>query len=204
MMSLANRLFAGIFLSCLLVACAPTKTIDVWKADGYQGHIEKVLVIAVAREEFIREQFENVLSNKLSDLGVYAVPGHKVLPQNSTKIDKQAVLAAVEKAGVDKVLVARSIKKEEIRNHQYGGMFFAPDAVYTDGWYTYYTGSIIYPEREYDTSYFTVATNLFELNNPKPVWSYLAQLRVESSKQGAVEDLVPMIVEQLNKSQLLN
>ena len=76
MKSSANRLFVGILLSCLFVACAPTKTIEVWKADGYTGRVQKVLVIAVAREEFIREQFENVLSNKLSDLGVYAVPGH--------------------------------------------------------------------------------------------------------------------------------
>ena len=82
-------------------------------------------------------------------------------------------------------------------------MFFAPNAVYSDGWYTYYTGTMIYPEREYDTSYFTVATNLFEINNPKPVWSYLTQVRVEGSKQAAVEDFLPLLIQQLKDSQLL-
>lgn len=204
MINAAHPLLTGILMSIFLVACAPTKSIDVWKAEGYSDPIHKVLVIAVTREESIREYFENILTNELNDRGVYAVPGYKVLPRNNAKIDKQTVLAAVEKTGVDKVLVARSIKRKEITNHQYGGMFFAPDAIYTDGWYSYYTGSMIYTEREYDTSYFTVATNLFELKTQKPVWSYLASVKVTDSRVGVVKDFVTLLVKELSASQLID
>ncbi|MBW2451086.1 MAG: hypothetical protein JRF07_01900 [Deltaproteobacteria bacterium] len=194
----------GLFaVGWLFVACAPVKTMDVWKDDGYSGRLNKVLIIAVTKEDSVREQFENILTNRLSDRGVIAIASHKVIPKSDKKPDKETVLTAVKETGANQVLVARSIGKKEISNHQPGGMFFAPNAVYSDGWYTYYTGTMIYPEREYDTSYFTVATNLFEINNPKPVWSYLAQVRVEGSKQAAVEDFLPLLIQQLKDSQLL-
>ena len=204
---MANKKLSKNLWLCLItwlcVACAPVKSVDVWKADGFAGQLDKVLIIAVTREDSVREQFENVLTNRLTDRGVIAIPSYTIIPKSDKKLDKAAVLDAVDETGVNQVLVARSIAKKEIRNHQHGGMFFAPDAVYSDGWYTYYTGSMIYPEREYDTSYFTVVTNLFEINNPKPVWSYLSQVKVEGSKQAGVEALLPMIIKQLTDSQLL-
>lgn len=193
----------GILVLVMAGACAPTKTLDVWKAEGYSGRIEKVLVVGISREEYIREQFERVLSNQLNDKGVYAIPSYQVLPEKGKDINKEGVLAAVAKTGVDKVLVARSIDHKEIKDYQYGGPFFAPKAIYSDGWYTFYVGSLEYPVREYDTTYYTVAINLFDVDSQKPIWSYLAEVKVTDSRQRAVNAFVPTLVEELEKSQLL-
>ena len=194
------RLFISFLLLSLMAACAPVKTLQVWKDDAYNQRLKKVLVIAVADQGYIRNQFENVLSNQLHSRGVEAIPSYKVLPQSGPELDRDAVLEKVRALGVENVLVARSIKKESIVNHQPGGAFFAPTASYSDGWYTYYVGSVVYTEREYDTDFYTISTNLFDVNSKKPVWSYLSQVKVSGSNQGAVNLFIPEIVEHLEKN----
>lgn len=192
-----------LLITIIMTSCAPIKTLDVWQDPAHDQPLQKVLLIAVAQNDIIRRQFENVLALQLAKKGVEGIASHKVLPQAVADLDRETVIAKVEELGVQHVLVARSIKKTEITNHQMGGPFFAPTALYNDGWYTYYAGSVIYPEREYDTDYFTLATNLFVLGKNKPVWSYLSQVKVEGSRQGAVTEFIPVLVEQLQRSHLL-
>jgi len=188
----------------LCAACAPVKTLDVWKDETSSQPLQKVLVIAVTKQDYIRNQFENVLSNRLAAKGVEAVPSYKVLPQKAEELDRDSVIAKIKELGIENVMVARPISKKEITNYMDGGAFFARTAVYNDGWYTYYTGLLVYPERAYDTDYFTIAVNLFRLGTQKPVWSYLAQVKVEGSRQGAVNEFVPVIVQELEKSGFLD
>lgn len=204
MKNIQHYAFPAVFsLLFCLAACAPVKTLDVWQDQAYAQPIRKLLVIAVAQSDIIRKQFENVLANQLEKRGVEAIPSHKVLPQPSKELDREAVVAKVKELGVGHVLVARSIKQTEITNHQMGGPFFAATALYSDGWYTYYVGSVVYTEKEYDTDYFTVATNLFALGNKRPVWSLLSQVKVEGSRQGAVNAFVPIVVQELEKGHLV-
>jgi hypothetical protein len=190
------------FLFVVLAACAPIKTLDVWKDEAYTRPMKKVLVIALAQQDIIRNQFENVLSNQLAKQGVEAIPSNKVLPHSKEKPSREVVLAKVRELGVDNVLVARSISQKEITNHQYGGVILGGAAVYSDGgWYGYSYGYSY--NREYDTDYFTVSTRLFDVDSEKPVWAYLSQVKVEGSKQGAVNVFVPALVKQLESSNLL-
>jgi len=191
-----------LFQLCLGTACAPVKTLDVWKDESYSQPLHKVLVIAVAKQDYIRNQFENVLVNKLKDKGVDALPSFEVLPQTGEKLDRDSVVAKVKELGIESVIVARSISQKEITNHQYGGVIMGGVAVYNNGWYGYSYGYTY--DRAYDTDYVTVSTKLYDVNNEKPVWSYLAQVKVEDSRQAAVNKFVPMIVQELEKSKLLN
>lgn len=187
----------------LTTSCAKVKVVEVWKDDAYNERMGKVLVIAMANQDYIRKQFENVLANKLTDRGVEVVHSYKVWPQRVHELDKRMVLDKVNELGVSNVLVTRSIHHEEITNYQAGGLYFAPTATYLDGWYSYAVGTVRYREMAYDTDYLTVSTNLFALGNKKPVWSNLTDLKVEDSRQDAVNQFVPMLVEQMELSQVL-
>lgn len=197
MKSIQYKLLLGLVGALLLAACAPVKPVSNWKDEAYTGTLQKTLVIAVARQDYIRKQFENVLVDQLRAKGVEAIPSHEVLPAPSSKLDRETVIAKVHELGVQNVIVGRSIDKKEIVNHQYGGPFFAPTAVYSDGWYSCYEGFLVYPQIEYDTTYFTVALNLFALGNNKPVWSFLNQVRVGDARQKAVNQFVPVVVQQM-------
>lgn len=196
------------FCACLslllvtLAACAPIKNLDVWKDETYTQSPRKVLVIARAQERSVREQFENVISNQLDDRGVEAIRSYKVLPDSSTRPDREMIIAKVNKLGVDTVLVARSISRKEITNHQYGGVILGGSAVYTGGsWYGYSYGRTY--DKQYDTDYFTISTKLYDVNAEKPVWSQIVQARVSGARQGAVNELVPAIVKQLEESEIV-
>ena len=198
-----TALFVVLLLTMVLSACATVKSVEVWKDDAYNERLGKTLIIAMANQDYLREQFEKVIGNKLKDRGVEVVLSHIVLPQAVRELDRQIVLNKVNELGVTNVLVTRSISHEEITNYQAGGLYFAPTAIYQDGWYTYAVGSVKYRELAYDTDYLTVSTNLFVQGTTKPVWSNLAELKVEDSRQDAVNKFIPMLVEQMELSQVL-
>ena len=190
-----------LLLVAVVTACAPIKKLEVWKDEAYSQQPQKILLIAMAKRDNIRRQSENVLANQLTKKGVEAIPSYKVLPQSEQKPDRQAVEAIVRDLGFDSVLVARSISQKEITNHQYGGVVLGGVAVYDGGWYGYGYGYTY--NREYDSDYFIVSTKLYDVDSEKPAWSYLAQVKVDGSKEKAVNQLIPTIVEQLEASKLL-
>ncbi len=186
----------------LMAACAPVKTLEVWKAEDYTRQLDKVLLIVLTQNDKIRNQFENVFSDQLAKQGVEAIASHKVLPPLSENPDRDVVVAKVKELGVTSVLVIRSISKKEITNHQYGGVVLGGVAVYSDGgWYGYSYGYSY--DRKYDTDVFTISTKLYDVDSKKPEWSYLSQVNVEGSREGAVNLFIPVIVKQLEDSQLI-
>jgi hypothetical protein len=195
--------FLVLLCLVLIAGCSTVKVVEVWKDDTYNERMGKVLVIAMANQDYIRKQFENVLANQLVDRGVEVVRSFNVWPQRVHELDKQMVLDKVAELGVSNVLVTRSVHHEEITNYQAGGLYFAPTATYLDGWYSYAVGTVRYREMAYDTDYLTVSTHLFALGNKKPVWTNLIEIKVEDSRQDAVNKFVPMLVEQMELSQVL-
>lgn len=195
------RLFLCLLLVTVAAACSPIKKLEVWKEETYSTHPQKMLLIAIAKRDRTRRQAENVLANQLVKRGLEAIPSYKVLPQQE-KLDRQAVEAKVRELGFDSVLVARSIGQKEITNHQYGGVFVGGEAVYsTGGWYGYGYGYSY--NREYDSDYFIISTKLYDVDSEMPAWSYLAQIKVDGSRERAINQLIPTIVEQLEASEII-
>jgi len=198
-----HRIVISLLFLILLVSCSPIKTINVWKDPTYTKKLHNILVIAILEQDYMRKQAENFLTLKLNALGIAAIPSYKVLPQPGTEISREEVVAKVEQLGVDTVLVLRSILKDSMVNYQPGGSRFAVSGMYSDGWYTVYVGQVVYPVKEYDIDYFTVATTLFDVQRKKPVWSDLSRVKVSGSRQAAINKFVPVLVQKLNGSGIL-
>jgi hypothetical protein len=195
------RPFLCLLLVTVTTACSPIKKLEVWKDETYSNQPQKILLIVISKRDNIRRQSENVLANQLAEKGVEAIRSYKVLPQED-KSDREAIEAQVRALGVDSVLVARSISQREITNHQYGGVVLGGVAVYSDGgWYGYGYGYSY--NREYDSDYFIVSTKLYDVEKHAPVWSSIVQVKVDGSKEKAVNQLIPIIIEELEASELL-
>ncbi len=195
------RLLLCLLLLTVAVACSPIKKLEVWKEESYTTSPKKMLLIAIAKRDRTRRQAENVLANQLVKRGLEAIPSYKVLPQEE-KLDRQAVEAKVRELGFDSVLVARSIGQREITNHQYGGVVLGGEAVYSNGGWHGYAYGYSY-DREYDSDYFIISTKLYDVDSEMPAWSYLAQIKVEGSRERAINQLIPTIVEQLEASEII-
>ena len=192
-----------LLLLLLVAGCSPVKTIHVWKDTTYTNKLHTILIIAVVEQDYMRKQFENSITLKLNALGIAAIPSYKVLPQHGTEVSKEEVIEKVKQLGVDTVLVTRSIMKDSIVNYQPGGAYFATTGMYYDGWYTVFVGNVVFPVKEYDIDYFTIATTLFDVQRKTPVWSDLSRVKVSGSRQAAINKFVPVLVKKLEESQLL-
>lgn len=190
-----------IFFLASLLSCSPVKTIEIWKSEAYFQKPQKLLVIAEAPSVNIRNQMENVLRNELSRREVETFVSHKLFPDSETNFTKEMILAKVKELQIDTVLVLNPIGKKEITNHQYGGVFLGGVAIYDNGWYGASYG--YFYNREYDTDLFIISSKLYSVSKSKPVWSCISQIRVQGSRQKAVNQLVPIIVKELEESHLI-
>jgi hypothetical protein len=200
---LYRRVIISLLCLLVLVACSPIKTIHVWKDPTYTKKLHNVLVISIIEQDYMRRQAENLLTLKLNELGIAAIPSYEVLPQHGTDISREEVVAKVKQLGVDTVLVGRSILKDSMVNYQPDGARFAVSGMYSNGWYSMYVGEVVYPVKEYDIDYFTVATTLFDVGRKKPVWSDLSRVKVSGSRQAAINEFIPVLVKRLTASGIL-
>jgi hypothetical protein len=201
------RYFLCVVLALALftTSCGSIKTLHVWKDDTYQQRLQKVLVIAVAEQDFMQKHFENVLSESLASRGIEATPGNKVFPQTKGKLDREAILAKVKELGFSSVLVARSVNKKEVSELAHGQIYFVPTSFQQD-WYGFYADSldvVAISGRQYDAEYFTLVTNVYDVTSEKLIWSYLSEVKVENSREGALNPFIDRLIKQLEDSKLL-
>jgi len=202
---LKGTFFIALTLTAVTTSCASIKTLNVWKDEGNNERLEKVLVLAVAELDFMQEHFENVLSDRLASRGIDAIPANKVFSQSTGKPGKEAILAKVRELGIKSVLVARPVSKEETAHLSPGGANTMPVSSYT-GWYSFYSGSIAFAAHSaptYDAEFFMVVTNIYEVSDEKLIWSSLSKVKVENSRQGAINPFIDVLVKQMEKSKLI-
>lgn len=195
-------LLIGFLFVTLTAACSSIKTLETWQDETYDQSLKTVLVMAVVKEDFLRQQFEEVLSQQLKSKGIDAIPSHTVLPQLGEEISREAVLEKVTKLGIKNVLVARSVMKEAIKDA--AGVFLSPSSVYGDDLFSYYAGSMVFPEKEEGADLFTIATTLYDVDSEKPVWSDLSQVKVRGSRQAAINSFIPRLLLQLQEQKLID
>jgi hypothetical protein len=197
------RFLLGLALIAFTASCSSMKTLHVWKDEKFNQRLQKVLIIALAEQGYMRNHFENVLAERLADKGIDAVPSNRVLPNMGEKPDREALVAKVKELGFRNVLVSRSINKKEVSDFQPGGIMFASSY---EGWYGFYSSSyavVVAPGREYDADYYSLVTNVYEVSSEKLVWSNLSQVKVEGSKEGAINPFIEFLMKQLADSKLL-
>ena len=89
-------LFAG--------GCSSLKVGESWHKPVAQARpYQKVMIMAVARDEVLRETFENLVVNELEKHQILAVASHTVIPA-ATLTSRDLVVAAVRASGCDAVL----------------------------------------------------------------------------------------------------
>ena len=203
--SLRYRFLLGLTLIVFTASCSSMKTLHVWKDEKFSQRLQKVLVIGIAEQDYMRNHFENVLAERLSAQGIDAVPSNRVLPNLGEKPDREKLVAKVKELGFVNVLVSRSINKTEVSDFQPGGIMLASSDFY-GGWYGFYASSYVVvaaPGREYDADYYTLVTNIYETSSEKLIWSNVSQIKVEGSKEGAINPFIEFLMKQLSDSKLL-
>ena len=196
----------AIFASLLFFSCATTKITETWKDDGYRvAPFSDLFVIGVAKEEKTRRSFENKFVEKLKAAGIQAVASSSVM-ESDQKIEKAAILAAIEKLDIDAVLITRliSLKEEEIRSpstSEYG----RPDDYqgrYSSDYSTAY--GYAHQPAQYTTSVRVgLETKLYDAGTEKLIWAATSKTANPKSNIKLFDSVIEALVRDLKKNKLL-
>jgi hypothetical protein len=203
---LMKRLFKcatlAISASLIFCSCTPTKITETWKDDGYRGApFSDLFVIGVAKEEKTRRSFENKFVEKLKAAGIQAVASSSVM-ESDQKIEKTAILAAIEKLEIDAVLVTRliSLKEEEIRSpstSEYG----RPDDY--QGRYSSDYGYAHQPAQYTTSVRVGLETKLYDAGTERLIWAATSKTANPKSNIKLFDSVIEALVQDLKKNKLL-
>ncbi|HTR44840.1 MAG TPA: hypothetical protein VMH06_03940, partial [Thermodesulfovibrionales bacterium] len=195
-----------LVLTVALTSCASIKTVNVWKDEARAQRLQKVFVMVVAELDFMQKHFENVLSERLVSRGIEATPANKVFSESSTKLGREAIAAKVRELGITSVLVARVVSREEAEQLIPGGVYVVPTNYYDSGYYGFYSGGSVFVPisgTAYDSETFTLVTNIYEVSSEKLVWSCLSSVKVEGSREAAINPFIDNLMKRMDESKLL-
>jgi hypothetical protein len=206
------RVLSVLIALSLQAACTHMKFTEVWIDENHSAHpYRNVLVIGIADTRGNREDFETYFVNQLNAAGVDALASIKILP-DTTKIDRESVLAAIDGLGIDSAIVTHmtSIKEEEyvipsrrigvVYGHGYGPGYYNYSMY---DYYPYVSHYVTLPG--YYNTHHTVSleTNLYDISNEKLVWSGKSAQFAPESVDDVIVQLTQLIISDLKKKQLL-
>ena len=184
-----------------LVACVSTTIRDSWVDPAYRGGpLRKLLVLGVSPNLSERRIFEDIMSARLTTVGVDAVPAYRFLPE-SGRAEEAALDAAVRASGADGLLMSRVLhvdRRMDVYTTMRSGPPFGPGF----GWYGLYTSWYPVTEvRQYDIA--TVETTLFAADGKRVLWSGMTETYEPTSVARDAPGFAAIIVKALQERGLV-
>lgn len=191
-------LFILILLSSFMfISCTGgTKVLGTWKNDQITtGKIDKILLIGVAKDPWVRKMFEGELKEEFSDYDVNAVSSLEIVSPDE-KITKENFDLYFGRYDFDAVLVTRVVAENIEKTQVYN---YTPNYGYY-GFYGYYGSAYSYA---YNPGY-TVAqtnvnleTNVFDIKSMELAWSAMSESFDVKRASDVIDPIVQMIVDEM-------
>lgn len=171
--------------------------------------LQGVLVVAVARKQSARVQFEDDLTRALKRHGVQATASHTLLP--SKKASAEEVIAAAEQAGIDTILVTRYIGEKTDEVYHPGTVYYGVAPAYSPGYNGNFGG---YYGRAYEVAYqqpvwtanitHSLISDLYVAKTQAHMWQAVTDT-IQSGGTGQVrDDSIDAMIGNLKEKGLLN
>jgi len=207
-MNIKRLLLLAIFLisGILFTSCSSgTKVIATWKNEQIRMRsIEKILIIGVAKDPWVRKMYEGELKRELEEYNVEAVSSLEIVSPDE-KITKENFDLYFEKEYFDAVIITRvvaeNIKKETVYNYTpsyglYGGYGFY-------GYYNYSVGYMNSPGYLVETRNVNLETNVFDVRTKQMAWSTISESFDVEKASDVIEPVVQLIVEAMDDADLI-
>jgi len=207
-MNIKRFLLLAIFLisGILFTSCSSgTKVIATWKNEQIRMRtIEKILIIGVAKDPWVRKMYEGELKRELEEYNVEAVSSLEIVSPDE-KITKENFDLYFEKEYFDAVIITRvvaeNIKKETVYNYTpsyglYGGYGFY-------GYYNYSVGYMNSPGYLVETRNVNLETNVFDVRTKQMAWSTISESFDVEKASDVIEPVVQLIVEAMDDADLI-
>ncbi len=179
----------------VMASCEKTRVSGTQVSQTYRGQpVSNILIIAVTGNEHNRRLFENTFVRQLQSVGVAAVASEKILEMPpDLRIQKEAILAAVQQHDNDAVIITQLISGEE------------KDVSTRDT--RSFREFVYYPRRAAvysDTSTtLRLETNLYDVNTQDRIWSYISDTWSQEPTKQIISEIIKSVIQNMQTNKLI-
>ena len=192
--------------STLFISCGGgSKVIGTWKNDQITiNKIDKILLIGVAKDPWVRKMFESELKEEFLDYGVEAVSSLEIVSPDE-KITKENFEIYFGKENFDAALVTHVVAENIERTRVYN---YTPSYGYY-GFHGYYNSVYTYaynPSPGYivEQKNVNLETNVFDINSKELAWSAISETFDARRASDIIDPVVQIIVDEMQSDGLID
>ena len=207
-MQRAFFIIAMILLGASVAGGKSTKLVASWKNPQYTpAKFHRVLVLGMSAKPGVRADFEDALSQLVTEAGIEAVPGNTILLRpEGTQLNLDYLKTQIKEFKIDAVIVSRLVKVD--KNVTYvPGQPLMPYPYY-GSFYGYYSAiyPVVYsPDYIREDTTVRVETNVYSVTSGEGqlLWTGMSDTFNPSSAKKVIEGLSKLIVKELQKEAML-
>jgi len=190
--------------STLFISCGGgTKVLGTWKNDQITiNKIDKILLIGVAKDPWVRKMFESELKEEFLDYGVEAVSSLEIVSPDE-KITKENFEIYFGKENFDAALVTHVVAENIERTRVYN---YTPSYGYY-GFYGYYSSAYSFaynPGYTIEQKNVNLETNVFDINSKELAWSAISETFDARRASDIIDPVVQIIVDEMQSDGLID
>ncbi len=208
--SIATPHWLALVMAIALTGCVSNTEIKRSYVDPSvaQRSLEGVLVVAVARKEASRVDFEDAFARSLSRHGAQSVASHTLGLKQDDKA--AAFLAAAEKAGLASILVTRYVGEKPEDIYHPGTIYYDVMPVYTGygggfGGYYGHAYEVAYQQPVWSTNTtYTIITDLFTTADKAHLYQAISDTVQAGGQKKLRDDIISGLVKDMKSQGLFD
>lgn len=194
-----KALASAIFIMLLISGCTSTQLTSSWKTPGKEINIEKlnkVLVVALFKNETNRREAEDEMANYLQGKGIAS---YNYLTDSFDPKNADALRDKIKAADFDGAVTMRLIDVDKEKVYTPGNTSFPIynrnfSGYYSRNWISYST-----PGYYSTTKIFTVETNIYSIKEDKIIWTGLTKTTDPEGVDKMMKEIVKVVYNKMLK-----
>lgn len=189
-----------IFFTTIIASCTLTKITSSWREPDKQVvvyKLNKVLVVALFKDETSRHKAEDQMASYLNGKGIVSC---NYLKESFDKKNEDALRKKIKKDGFDGAVTMRLVDVDKEENYTRGNISPYPtyyrdfSGYYHRSWSNYST-----PGYYTTTKTYTIETNIYSIKEDKIIWSGL----IETTNPEGVEKMTAEVAKVVIKKMVM-
>ena len=165
-----------IMIICIICSCSSTRITSSWREPDKTvvvGKLNKVLIVALFKDEVSRHRAEDQMAKYLSGKGIVS---YNYLDAHFNKSNEELLREKIKADGFDGAVTMRLIDVEKEKIYVPGNRAYYPEYFRNFSGYYYRSWSIYSSPGYYSTTkIYNIETNVYSIKEDKIIWSGLTK-----------------------------
>ena len=191
---------ALIIITALITSCSSTQITSSWREPDKAvvvGKLNKVLVVALFKDETSRHRAEDQMAGYLKGKGIAS---YNYLNASFNKANEELLRTKIKADGFDGAITMRLVDVEKETTYTPGNMSFYPQYYRNfSGYYHRSWSNYSSPGYYSTTKIYTIETNVYSIKEDKIIWSGLTKTTKADGVKKITEEVAEAVYKKMVK-----